>query len=172
MEMIANIEAEVKYFKKKLVRAIHIFFELKNKYEHDDDSVMKQIKVFKEFLKQFGEKYQNIVIFLDDTDFTPDDFKIFILNYTKQEDILEKYKMTVSPLLVKVNKKYQKLQAYLNYEYLDVNLSQDLEFLAMIALERYDKNKKIIFPPELEKIGFMSNRYSAKDCVFSSGRPF
>ena len=170
--MIANIENEVLYFKKILLKAINIFFELKEKYEHDDDSVLEQIKVFKSFLKLFNQKYQNIVIVLDDSDFTPDDFKIFILNYSKIVDILEKYKMTASPLLIKINEKYQKLQAFLDYENLDKNFSQDLEFLAMIALERYDKTLKIVFPDDLEKIGNMSNIYSTTTKTFAPNSSF
>lgn len=170
--MIANIEKEIKYFKSHLLKAIHVFFELKKKYENDDNSVLVQINSFKGFIKQFNEKYQNIIVSLDDSDFTPDDLKIFIINYSSKEALLEKFKLVSSPLLIKLNSKYNKLQAFLNYKHLDENFSQDLELLAMIAIENQDYEKRIILPKELEKIGTMNNKYSAKDSVLSSSRLF
>lgn len=170
--MIANIEQEIKYFKKKLVRAINIFFCLKSMYENDEDVVLELIHEYKKYLRQFHEKYSNISIIIEEEDFTPDDLKIFLLGYTSVNQIKEKYSLTDCPLLIKVNKKYNKLQGFLNYKTLDENLSQDLEFLGMLAIENSNPDKKIILGDRLEKTGSMNNKYHGKDAVFITGSKY
>ena len=170
--MIADIENEIKYFKKKLIIAINIFFALKKKYERDDDTVVSQIVDFKNYLKQFHEKYAGVSIILDEEDLTPDDLKIFLLNYNKKEDIMLKYGINECPLFVKKNVKYNKLQVLLDYKTVNINLSQDLEFLGMIAIETSDPSKKIIESNDLKLIGNMDNKYHGKDAVFTTGNMF
>lgn len=170
--MIADIESEIKYFKKKLIIAINIFFALKKKYERDDDTVLSQINNYKNYLKQFHEKYAGFSIILDEEDLTPDDLKLFLLSYDKKEDIMQKYNINECPLFLKKNTKYNKLQVLLDFKTIDINFSPDIEFLGMIAIETNDPTKKIIVPSELKLIGNMDNKYHGKDAVFTSGNTY
>jgi hypothetical protein len=147
-------------FKEEFYQIIEVFFGLQDHYMHDDTKVIQEIRLFKNYLKEFNVKYPNFDIMLEEHDLTSDDLKILLKGYRSREQIVKKIGMDV-PFMMKGNSKYNCMQVLLNYKEIQEKSDEDMVVLFKLAVEGCDINKEVKMPEELRHISRSTNENSS-----------
>ncbi|MFT4303311.1 MAG: hypothetical protein ACMXYG_01990 [Candidatus Woesearchaeota archaeon] len=161
-------QALINEFKKNIKVLVKIFLKFIDMYSHDNDNLEKAWPAFNKFIQDFNIKYPAIEITLENEDFTKDDLKILINNYSTKEEIVTKFKFNF-PTIIKNNANFNKLQFFVNYKQMNDPINYNLDLLAALATEYDVKDGKLVLPEELEKLSLeLGESFSATDQGFAN----